>query len=67
MLKGIVQFYLSDKKYGYIRVSDTREEFFFSGRKLAFTPQKGEEVQFELKEDKQGLKAINIKLSTPSQ
>ena len=60
MLKGIVQFYLPDKLYGYIRVPETLEEFHFSGKKLKSPLKKGDVVSFELKNDKQGLIAVNV-------
>lgn len=61
MLKGIVQFYLADKLYGFIRVPETREEFHFSGKKRLVPLKKGDPVAFDLKEDKQGLIAVNVR------
>jgi cold shock CspA family protein len=57
---GIIQYYLDAKGYGYIRVPESREEFYFRKKGLAEPVAKGDQVQFELKETKQGLIAIHI-------
>ena len=62
---GIVQFYLKSKDYGFIRIPETREEIYFSGKTLNknLVMKKGLKVCFEIIEDKHGLEAVNIRLS----
>jgi cold shock CspA family protein len=59
-MTGIIQYYLDAKGYGYIRVPESREEFYFRKKGLMEPVAKGDQVRFELKETKQGLIAINI-------
>lgn len=61
MPEGIIQFYLEKKGYGYIRVPETREEFYFTKKALTFPVEKGQIVQFKISEDQQGLFATDIK------
>ena len=64
MPTGIVTFFLADKGYGYIRVPETREEFFVSGKQAQDQLQKGDRVTFIIKENKQGqFAAVVRKLS----
>lgn len=62
--KGIVQFYLREKGYGYIRVPETREEFYVHQSQLKTPIQKGDEVVFEVEETKQGAVAVAVKKIT---
>ena len=59
---GIVQFYLKDKGYGYIREEDTREEFHFVKKQLQDEVKDKDWVQFEIGEGKHGLFAKEIRL-----
>ncbi len=61
MLKGIVQFFIEKKGYGYIRVTETREEFYVHRKHLLEPIKKGDSVCFELKEDRHGLYADQVK------
>ena len=61
MIKGIVQFYLDEKKYGYIRVPETFEEFHFIRKDLLTPVHKGDEVLFKLSESRHGFRAVEIK------
>ncbi|MCB0703933.1 MAG: cold shock domain-containing protein [Saprospiraceae bacterium] len=60
MLQGIVQFYLLDKQYGYIRVDGSLEEIYFSGKNSNIIFCKGDRVSFTIKEDKHGLTATGV-------
>lgn len=62
MRRGIIQFYLTDKGFGYIRDLTTREEFFFTKKNLKTPVKDKDEVWFEIGENTQGLYAYNIKL-----
>lgn len=62
MLKGQVIFFRKAASSGYLRLVDTREEFYF--RMPADTqkvPVAGDWVSFRLKETKQGITAIEVK------
>lgn len=60
MPKGIVQYFLKTKGYGYIRVSETREEFYVHKKNLLEPIQKGDIVEFEIAENKHGMYAIKV-------
>lgn len=62
MPAGIVQFFLEKKGYGYIRVPETREEFYVQKKHLLESVKKGDQVSFEIKEDKHGLYATKVQL-----
>jgi len=64
MKKGVVQFFIEKKGYGYIRVPETREEFFVHRRHLKEPVKKGDVVRFEVKEDKNGLFATHVEIVT---
>lgn len=66
MPKGIVQFFLEKKGYGYIRVPDTREEFYVHRKHLLEPVKKGDVVIFKIKEDKHGLYAVEVRLDETS-
>ena len=61
MRKGIVQYYLPDKGYGYIRDTENREEFHFTKKNLLEAIQSKDVVYFEVRENKYGLIATNIR------
>lgn len=65
---GVVQFYIPQKGYGYIRVPESREEFYVSKRSIppSINLQKGDWVRFEIKKDQQGLKAIILEKKEPN-
>lgn len=65
MPKGIVQFFLEKKGYGYIRVPETREEFYLHRKFLSEPVKKGDVVLFDIKENKQGAYATNVRLEKP--
>jgi len=55
------------KGYGYVRVPETREEFHFRKKALAQPVKKGDQVEFEIKENKQGLFAVRIRKTSGGQ
>jgi cold shock CspA family protein len=65
MPKGVVQFFLEKKGYGYIRIPETREEFYVQKKQLLEPVKKGDRVSFEIKESKQGLYATKVCLEKP--
>jgi len=58
---GIIQFFMERKGFGYVRVPETREEFHFRKKALQSPVKKGDRVSFEIKENKQGLFAVQIR------
>jgi len=58
--QGIVQALFLKKGYGYLRIPATREEIFFDLRQAPPDLQKGEWVEFEIRENKQGLYAAQL-------
>ena len=57
---GIVQFFLEQKGYGYIRVPETREEFYVHRRNLKAPIKQGDRVHFLLRDNQQGLYADEV-------
>lgn len=66
MPKGIVQFFLEERGYGYIRVPETREEFYVHRRHLLGPVKKGDVVIFDIQENKQGAYAVHVRLEKSS-
>lgn len=62
MRKGIVQYYLEQKGYGYILDPQTREEFFFTKKHLKTQVYDKAVVRFELGENRHGLYAYHIEV-----
>jgi len=59
---GIVQFFLADKGYGYIRVPESREEFFVHRKQLMQPVARGTKVRFIVRENKQGAFAAEVRV-----
>lgn len=64
MPTGVIQFFISSKGYGFIKIPETREEIYFTEKKQAekMIYKKGMKVTFEIIEDRHGLEAINIQV-----
>ena len=60
MPTGQILFYLPDRDFGYVRVPDTREEFYFRGKHCRTPVRAGDRVRFRLREGKQGYYADEI-------
>ncbi|MCI5080884.1 MAG: cold shock domain-containing protein [Saprospiraceae bacterium] len=60
--KGIVQFFLQDRGFGYIRDLSNREEFHVKAKHTLQNIQKGDQVLFRVAEDKHGLYAIEVEV-----
>ncbi len=65
MIRGVVQFFLIEKGYGYIRVPETKEEFFVEQKHILEPIKKGDLVSFEIAENKQGLYATQVRIEKP--
>ncbi|MGK0364939.1 MAG: CspA family cold shock protein [Saprospiraceae bacterium] len=58
---GIIQFYLKDRGFGYIRIPETGEEYHFAQKNLTEEIENKDEVEFEVKKTKKGFYAANIR------
>ena len=63
--QGVVQFYLPAKGYGYIRIPDTREEFYVHRKDLRAPIRTGQTVIFSIAETRHGLQAIEVRPAEP--
>jgi len=62
MKKGTVKFFNDAKGFGFIIDAETKKEFFVHVSGLINEIKEGDEVEFELKEGKKGLNAVNVRL-----
>lgn len=63
MKTGKVKFFNESKGFGFIKDSDSDNEYFVHVSGLVDKIRENDSVSFELKEGKKGLNAINVKLS----
>jgi cold shock CspA family protein len=61
MPKGIVQFFLEKRGTATFAYPKTREEFYVHRRHLSEPVKKGDVVVFDIKENKQGAYAANVR------
>lgn len=62
MSKGTVKFFNETKGFGFIKEDGTDKEHFVHVSGLIDEIHEGDEVEFELKEGRKGLNAINVKV-----
>lgn len=62
MNKGTVKFFNDSKGFGFIIEEGTNKEYFVHVSGLIDEIREGDAVQFELKEGKKGLNAVNVKV-----
>jgi len=62
MRRGIVQFFIESKGFGYIRCLASREEFHVRRQHLHGSISRGDLVRFRVKEDKHGLYAADVQM-----
>jgi len=62
MEKGTVKFFNETKGFGFIIEDNSKNEYFVHVSGLIDKINEGDEVEFELKEGKKGLNAVNVKL-----
>ena len=62
MKKGTVKFFNGAKGFGFIIEDETKEEFFVHISGLIDEINEGDAVEFELKEGKKGMNAVNVKV-----
>ncbi|RMZ50302.1 cold shock domain-containing protein [Flavobacteriaceae bacterium PRS1] len=61
MKNGTVKFFNGAKGFGFIIDDETKEEFFVHVSGLIDEINEGDAVEFELKEGKKGMNAVNVK------
>ena len=63
MYQGIVKFFNESKGFGFIKDSESENEYFVHASGLMEVVKENDEVTFELKEGRKGLNAVNVKLA----
>jgi CspA family cold shock protein len=62
MKKGTVKFFNESKGFGFIIEDDSTTEYFVHVSGLIDQIREGDQVEFELKEGKKGLNAVDVKV-----
>ncbi|WP_139958060.1 cold-shock protein [Flavicella sediminum] len=62
MKNGTVKFFNESKGFGFITEDDTNEEFFVHISGLIDEIREGDSVEFELKEGRKGMNAVDVKV-----
>lgn len=62
MKRGTIKFFNESKGFGFVIDEETKKEFFVHVSGLIDEVNEGDVVEFELKEGKKGLNAVNVKL-----
>ncbi|NJO89194.1 MAG: cold shock domain-containing protein [Chloroflexia bacterium] len=62
MSKGTVKFFNESKGFGFIKEDGTNKEHFVHVTGLVDEINEGDEVEFELKEGRKGLNAVNVRV-----
>jgi len=60
--KGTVKFFNSEKGFGFIKHDDSEKETFVHVSGLLGDIKQGDSVEFDIKEGKKGLNAVNVKV-----
>ena len=61
MEKGTIKFFIESKGFGFVIDDATKKEYFVHVSGLIDEVREGDSVEFELKEGKKGLNAVNVK------
>lgn len=62
MKKGTVKFFNNSKGYGFITDEESKNEYFVHISGIIDEINEGDDVEFELKEGKKGLNAVDVKV-----
>jgi len=62
MKTGTVKFFNESKGFGFIIEADSNQEYFVHVTGIIDEIKEGDNVEFELKEGRKGLNAINVKI-----
>jgi CspA family cold shock protein len=63
MKKGTVKFFNESKGYGFIKDTETDQDYFVHVSGLIDKIKENDEVVFELEEGRKGLNAVQVKLA----
>ncbi|MCW3076566.1 MAG: cold-shock protein [Bacteroidetes bacterium] len=63
MNNGIVKFFNETKGFGFIKESNSNQEYFVHVSGLVNKIKENDEVTFDVQEGKRGLNAVNVKLA----
>jgi len=63
MKKGTVKFFNENKGYGFIKDTETEQEYFVHVSGLIDNIKENDEVVFELEEGRKGMNAVKVKLA----
>ena len=61
MKTGTIKFFNESKGFGFIIEEDSKSEYFVHVTGLKGQVKEGDKVEFELKDGKKGLNAVNVK------
>ncbi|PTX14196.1 putative cold-shock DNA-binding protein [Pontibacter mucosus] len=61
MNQGTVKFFNAEKGFGFIKETNSGQEYFVHVTGLIDEIRENDEVTFELKEGRKGLNAVNVK------
>jgi len=61
--QGTVKFFNGTKGFGFIIEDESKEEFFVHVSGLIDEINEGDAVEFELKEGRKGMNAVNVKVA----
>ncbi len=62
MKQGTVKFFNETKGFGFVKESDSDQEYFVHVSGLIDEIRENDKISFELKEGKKGLNAVNVRL-----
>ncbi len=62
MNKGTVKFFNESKGFGFIKEDDSSNEYFVHASGLIDEIREDDTVEFDLKEGRKGLNAVNVKV-----
>ncbi len=62
MQKGTVKFFNETKGFGFIKEEESEKEHFVHQTGLIDAIREGDTVEFELKEGRKGMNAVNVKV-----
>lgn len=62
MIKGTVKFFNDTKGFGFIKEDETDNEHFVHISGLIDEIREGDVVEFELKEGRKGMNAVNVRV-----
>ncbi len=62
MKNGTVKFFNESKGFGFITEKNSKNEYFVHVSGLIDEIHEGDEVEFDLKEGRKGLNAVNVKV-----